>query len=111
MTQKAIKISTKSVKTFKANNVVDIATDFVKNSIHMNKVKGAIKECLKKHPELLNGDFTEVVAARILAQSVLYIMFGNEHKVLWKDTATRKQMKAMHTCSLDMHYLTQEHGV
>ena len=111
MTQKAIKISSKSVKTFKANNVVGIATDFVKNSIHMNKVKGAIKECLKKHPELLNGDFTEVVVGRILAQTVLYTMFGNEHAVLWKDTATRKQMKAMRNCSWDMFYLTKQHGV
>ena len=111
MATKSIKISTKSIKTFKSNNVADIATEFVKNSIHMNKVKGAIKECLKKHPELLNGEFTEVVAARILAQSVLYIMFGNEHAVLWKDTATRKQMKAMRNCSWDMFYLTKEHGV
>lgn len=106
-----IKVNKKSLAKFKAKTVVDTATNFVKDSIHMNKVRGAIKECLKKHPELLNGDFTEVVAARILAQSVLYIMFGNEHKVLWKNTATRKQMKAMHTCSWDMHYITQEHGV
>lgn len=110
MTQ-AIKISKKSLTNFKTKNVVDMATDFVKDSIHMNKVKGAIKECLEKHPELLNGDFTDVVVARILAQTVLYIMFGNEHKVLWKDTATRKQMKAMRNCSWDMHYLCKEHEV
>ena len=110
MTQ-AIKISKKSLTEFNRKSIVDNATAFVKDSIHMNKVRGAIKECLEKHPELLNGDFTDIVVARILAQTVLYIMFGNEHKVLWKDTATRKQMKAMHTCSWDMHYLTKEHGV
>ena len=110
MTQ-AIKISKKSLTEFNRKSIVDNATAFVKDSIHMNKVRGAIKECLEKHPELLNGDFTDIVVARILAQTVLYIMFGNEHKVLWKDTATRKQMKAMHTCSWDMHYITQEHKV
>lgn len=111
MTQKAIKISKKSLTEFNRKSIVDNATEFVKDSIHMNKVKGAIKECLEKHPELLNGDFTDVVVSRILAQTVLYIMFGNEHKVLWKDAATRKQMKAMRNCSWDMFYLTKEHGV
>ncbi|GEM_PF-4242958 len=111
MATKTIKISGKSLAKFKGKEIVDTATEFVKDSIHMNKVKGAIKECLEKHPELLNGDFTDVVVARILAQTVLYIMFGNEHKVLWKDTATRKQMKAMRNCSWDMFYITKEHKV
>ena len=111
MAQNAIKISTKSVKAFKSNNVADIATEFVKNSIHMNKVKGAIKECLKKHPELLNGDYTEVVAARILAQSVLYSIFGNTDLLLWKDTATRKQRSEMKACASDMFYICREQKV
>lgn len=111
MTQKAIKINTKSVKNLKSNKVVDIATDFVKDSIHMNKVKGAIKECLKKHPELLNGEFTEVVSARILAQSVLYSIFGNTDLLLWKDTATRKQKSELKACASDMFYICREQKV
>ena len=111
MTQKAIKINTKSVKNLKSNKVVDIATDFVKDSIHMNKVKGAIKDCLKKHPELLNGEFTEVVSARILAQSVLYSIFGNTDLLLWKDTATRKQKSELKACASDMFYICREQKV
>ena len=111
MTQKAIKINTKSVKNLKSNKVVDIATDFVKDSIHMNKVKGAIKECLKKRPELLNGEFTEVVSARILAQSVLYSIFGNTDLLLWKDTATRKQKSELKACASDMFYICREQKV
>lgn len=111
MTQKAIKISGKSLVKFKGNNIVNTATDFVKDSIHMNKVKGAIKKCLEKHPELMNGDHTEVVAARILAQSVLYSIFGNTDLLLWKDTATRKQKSAMKACATDMFYICKEHKV
>lgn len=108
MATKSIKISGKSLAKFKGSNIVNTATDFVKDSIHMNKVKGAIKKCLEKHPELLNGDFTEVVAARILAQSVIYSIFGNKDLVLWKDTATRKQKSAMLACATDMFYICKE---
>ena len=59
MKTKAIKISGKSLVKFKGNNIVNTATDFIKDSIHMNKVKGAIKECLEKHPELMNGEYTQ----------------------------------------------------
>ena len=111
MAKSAIKISGKSLAKFKGNTIVKYATDFVKDSIHMNKVKGAIKECLEKHPELLNGDFTDVVAARILAQSVLYSVFGNTDVFLWKDTATRKQKSAMKACANDMFYICREHKV
>lgn len=111
MKTKAIKISGKSLAKFKGNNIVNTATDFVKDSIHMNKVKGAIKECLEKHPELLNGDFTDVVAARILAQSVLYSIFGNTDMLLWKDTATRQQKSAMWACVTDMFYICRERKV
>lgn len=110
MTQ-AIKVSKKSVKDFQTKNVVDTATEFVKTSINMNKVKGAIKECLDKHPELLNGEFTDVLAARILAQSVLYTIFENKNAILWKDTATRKQMSAMRKCASDMFYICREQKV
>lgn len=109
MATKAIKISGKSLVKFKGNNIVNIATDFVKDSIHMNKVNGAIKECLEKHPELI--DYNEVIAARILAQSVLYSIFGNTDLVLWKDTATRKQRSAMKACATDMFYICKEHKV
>ena len=105
MTTKAIKISGKSLVKFKGKNIVDTATDFVKDSIHINKVKGAIKECLEKHPELMNGTYTDVVAARILAQSVLYTIFGNTDLLLWKDTATRKQKSDMRACATDMFYI------
>ena len=108
---KAIKISCTSIAKFSEKKIATIATDFVKDSIRMSKVNGAIKACLKKHPELMNGDFTEVVAARILAQSVLYSIFGNEHNILWKDTATRKQMKAMRAVAGDMFYICKEHKV
>ena len=110
MTQ-AIKISKKSLTKFKTKNVVDTATQFVKDSIHMSKVKGAIKECLEKHPELLNGEFTEVLVARILAQSVLYSVLDNKNAILWKDTATKKQNKAMLACAADMFYICKQHGV
>lgn len=106
-----IKVNKKSLAKFKAKTIVDSATNFVKDSIHMNKVKGAIKECLEKHPELLNGDFSDVVAARILAQSVLYSVFGNTNVFLWKDTATRKQKSAMKACANDMFYICREHKV
>lgn len=109
MATKAIKISGKSLVKFKGNNIVNIATDFVKGSIHMNKVKGAIKECLEKHSELI--DYNEVIAARILAQSVIYSIFGNTDLVLWKDTATRKQRSAMKACATDMFYICKEHKV
>ena len=53
MTQ-AIKISQKSLDEFKNKEkfreIVDIAYDFVRQSIHMDKVKDALDECLKKHP-------------------------------------------------------------
>lgn len=111
MATKAIQISSKSLAKFNENNIVNTATDFVKDSIHMNKVKGAIKDCLKKHPELLNGDFTDVVTARILAQSVLYSIFGNTNLLLWKDTATRKQRSAMKACAHDMFYICRERKV
>ena len=111
MVKNTIKISSKSLAKFNENNIVNTATAFVKDSIHMNKVRGAIKECLKKHPELMNGEFTEVVAARILAQSVIYSIFDNEHNILWKDTATRKQMKAMRAVAGDMFYICKEHKV
>ena len=111
MAKTAIKISGKSLTKFKGNNIVNTATAFVKDSIRMNKVRGAIKECLEKHPELMNGDFTEVVSARILAQSVLYSIFDNEHNILWKDTATRKQMKSMRAVAGDMFYICKEHNV
>ena len=111
MTTKAIKISGKSLVKFKGKNIVDTATDFVKDSIHINKVKGAIKECLEKHPELMNGTYTDVVAARILAQSVLYTIFGNTDLLLWKDTATRKQKSDMRACAPDMFYICREHNV
>lgn len=111
MATKSIKISGKSLVKFKGNNIVNIATDFIKDSIHMNKVKGAIKECLEKHPELLNGDYNEVVTARILAQSLLYSIFGNTDLILWKDTATRKQKSDMRKCASDMTYICREHKV
>lgn len=111
MATKSIKISGKSLVKFKGNNIVNTATEFVKDSIHMNKVKGAIKECLEKHPELLNGDFTDVVSARILAQSVLCSIFGNTDLLLWKDTATRKQKAAMKACATDMFYICRERKV
>lgn len=111
MAKTAIKISGKSLAKFKGNTIVNTATDFIKDSIHMNKVKGAIKECLEKHPELLNGDFTDIVAARILAQSVLYSIFGNTNLLLWKDTATRKQRSAMKACATDMFYICRERKV
>ena len=110
MTQ-AIKISKKSLREFNRKSIVDNATAFVKDSIHMNKVRGAIKECLEKHPELLESGDTDVVVARILAQSLLYVRFGNENLILWKGTATRKQKRAMHACSFDMHCICQEHKV
>lgn len=111
MAKTAINISGKSLAKFKGNTIVNTATDFVKDSIHLNKVKGAIKECLEKHPELLNGDFTDVVAARILAQSVLYSIFGNTDLLLWKDTATRKQRSEMKACASDMFYICRERKV
>lgn len=111
MATKAIKISGKSLVKFMCNNIVNVATDFVKDSIHMNKVKGAIKECLEKHPELLNGDYNEVVVSRILAQSLLYSIFGNTDLILWKDTATRKEKSVMRKCAIDMAYICREHKV
>lgn len=111
MAKKEIKISDKSLAKFKANNVVNIATEFVKGSIHMNRVKGAIKECLEKHPELMDGNYTEVIAARILAQSVLYSLFGNTDMILWNNVATRKQKSAMKACAVDMFYISREHKV
>lgn len=111
MSTKAIKISGKSLVKFNGKNIVETATDFVKDSIHMNKVKGAINECLEKHPELMNGTYTDVVAARILAQSVLYTIFGNTDLLLWKDTATRKQKSDMRACATDMFYICREHKV
>lgn len=106
-----IKVSNKSLAKFKSKNIVKVATDFVKGSINMSKVKGAIKECLEKHPELLESGDTDVVVARILAQSLLYARFGNENLILWKSTATRKQKRAMHGCSFDMHCICQQHRV
>lgn len=111
MATKAIKISGKSLVKFKGNNIVNIATDFVKGSIHMNRVKGAIKECLEKHPELINEDYTDVITARILAQSVLYAIFGNTDLILWKNTATRKEKSDMRKCAVDMFYICREHDV
>ena len=109
MTTKAIKISGKSLVKFK--NIVETATDFVKDSIHIKTVKGGSKECSEKHPELMTGTYTDVVAARILAQSVLYTIFGNTDLLLWKDTATRKQKSDMRACATDMFYICREHKV
>lgn len=111
MAKKEIKISDKSLAKFKGNNIVNIATEFVKGSIHMDRVKGAIKECLEKHPELMNCKDGEVIAARILAQSVLYSLFGNTDMILWNNVATRKQRSAMKACAVDMFYICREHKV
>lgn len=109
MAKKEIKISDKSLAKFKGKNIVNIATAFVKNSIHLNKVKGAIEEGLKHHPELLGDEYNEVIAARILAQSVLYAIFGNTDLILWKYSATRKQKSAMKACAIDMFYICRGH--
>ena len=104
MATKAIKISSKSLVQFNGKKIIDTATYFVKDSINLRKVKRAIKECLEKHPELMNGDYTEVVVARILAQSVIYTIFGNTDKFLWNNCATKKQKSAMRVCASDIFY-------
>lgn len=106
-----IKISKKSLAEFTHNQIVNMATEFVHTSINMKNVKGAVDECLKKHPELMNGEFSGVVVGRILAQSVLYSIFGNTNMILWKDTATRKQKAAMKACASDMFYICREKKV
>ena len=114
MTQ-AIKISKKSLDEFKNKEkfreIVDIAYDFVRQSIHMDKVKDALDECLKKHPELLDSKFTDVIVARVLAQSVIYTIFGNKNAILWRHPRSRSEMDAMRKCASDMFYICKEHGV
>ena len=97
--------------TINKDTIVENATILVKDSIHMDKVEGAIRECLNNHPELMNGDYTDMVAARILAQSLLYCIFGNDDLVLWKDVATRKEKTAMRACASDMFYICRRNDV
>ena len=97
-----IKVSSKSLAKFKSKNIVKIATDFVKGSIEMGKVRNAIKATLDQHPEI--ADYNEVIAARILAQSLLYTIFGNKNLILWKDAVSRSEMAKMRKCSVDMFY-------